>query len=154
MTLAIVLLACGLADIDHDLCATLRCACCCQVAERFGGFDKFAGAMHELTLVPDAGAQGWALTPDPPFTVDADTGAVKVSAPLDREQAAAYIIGLRAANGKRTGSAVAAVSVVDENDNSPEFGALPGRVSIAEGTHTSSAIAPNMHDSVAACVAM
>ncbi|XP_075915741.1 protocadherin Fat 1-like [Petromyzon marinus] len=78
---------------------------------------------------PDDGFEGkllYALTDDGAsgFTVDTETGIVKVLVPLDREAAASYSVNVVVhdlGTPRRSASATLRVVVLDVNDNRPEF---------------------------------
>ncbi|XP_058145854.1 LOW QUALITY PROTEIN: protocadherin Fat 1 [Dasypus novemcinctus] len=76
------------------------------------------------------------------FTLHADTGELKTSAPLDREEQAFYNLLVKATDGGgRSCQASVELTLEDVNDNAPEFSAEPYTVSVFENTEPGALLA-------------
>ncbi|XP_049764629.1 cadherin-related tumor suppressor-like [Schistocerca cancellata] len=70
--------------------------------------------------------------PEGSFAVDAASGVLSTRGPLDRERVARYSLRVLARAGLAAGEAVVNVTVLDLNDNAPEFPGAPAEVRLAE----------------------
>ncbi|KAG7266403.1 hypothetical protein CRUP_010718 [Coryphaenoides rupestris] len=76
------------------------------------------------------------------FTIDADTGELKTSQPLDREEQDEHRFRVRALDGGgRYCEAEVHIAVEDANDNPPRFTADPYAVTVFENTETGTFVA-------------
>ncbi|XP_049940240.1 cadherin-related tumor suppressor-like [Schistocerca serialis cubense] len=85
-----------------------------------------AGAGAAVTYAVVAG------DPEGSFAVDAASGVLSTRGPLDRERVARYSLRVLARAGLAAGEAVVNVTVLDLNDNAPEFPGAPAEVRLAE----------------------
>ncbi|XP_049790396.1 cadherin-related tumor suppressor-like [Schistocerca nitens] len=70
--------------------------------------------------------------PEGSFAVDAASGVLSTRGPLDRERVARYSLRVLARAGLAAAEAVVNVTVLDLNDNAPEFPGAPAEVRLAE----------------------
>ena len=63
------------------------------------------------------------VTPQTLFTIDSATGAILLASSLDRETSGTHSILVTASDGATTVTATVALTVSDDNDNAPVFGA-------------------------------
>ena len=71
------------------------------------------------------------------FTIDSNTGEIKTSAKLDREQAPSYRLQITAKDHgtpSLSSTVVVMVTVLDENDNTPKFSSAFYKTSVLENT--------------------
>ena len=72
------------------------------------------------------------------FSINATSGAVTVSGILDRESVRQYdltVEGIDGGNPSLTGTAALIISIIDANDNSPQFDRSFYTAEIVEGKH-------------------
>nr|XP_033783424.1 protocadherin Fat 2 [Geotrypetes seraphini]XP_033783425.1 protocadherin Fat 2 [Geotrypetes seraphini]XP_033783426.1 protocadherin Fat 2 [Geotrypetes seraphini] len=105
--------------------------------------------VHLVATDPDTGFNGKLVyvisdkNEDSCFTIDPETGLLKVFSPLDREKTSFYILNITVydlGTPQKSSWKLLAVNILDANDNTPRFPSLGYQVTIPEDANIGSAI--------------
>ena len=79
----------------------------------------------------------------PYFTIDAVQGAITLARPLDREAIASFSLAVSASDGSRSTTIAIAVTVLDVNDNAPQYVQAPYSYTVDETLPVGSPLIPS-----------